>query len=202
MNSKVYLATTENHLCTNTPKWFAVYTKFKAEKEVARRLMKKGIECYVPVNQVVRQYTRKRKVIDLPLINCYAFVKITKDQYVSVLETEHVIKFIHFSRNLISIPESEINLLKRICQEVSDIETEEIAFQSGKPVEIISGNLTGIQGKLVENLGKNFLVELQYIGIGLRIEVDPKLLKSMPSWKFSRDEETVPSEALRKKYWG
>ncbi|MCB0685915.1 MAG: UpxY family transcription antiterminator [Saprospiraceae bacterium] len=196
------LALTENHLSDHTPKWFAIYTKFRAEKEVARRLTKRGIECYVPVNQVVRQYSRKRKVIDLPLINCYAFVKITRNQYVPVLETEYVIKFIHFSKNLIAIPDSEIQLLKRICLEIDEIETEEIAFKKGKPVEIISGNLTGIQGKLVSDLGKNFLVELQYIGIGLRVEIDPKLLKPLPGWKHSKDEEDHPVEAMGRKYWG
>jgi transcription antitermination factor NusG len=201
MHVKVNEAVPENHLCGETPKWFAVYTKFKSEKEVARRLSRKGIECYVPVNKVVRQYTRKRKIIDLPLINCYAFVKITRDQYVKVLETEYVIKFIHFAKNLISIPESEINLLRRICQEATDIETDGITFLRGKPVEIISGNLTGIKGKLVGDLGKNFLVELQYIGIGLRIEVDPKLLKPISAWRVSEeDEPQMP--ALGKKYWG
>ena len=201
MSAKVNEAVPENHLCTQTPKWFAVYTKFKSEKEVAKRLTRKGIECYVPVNQVVRQYTRKRKVIDLPLINCYAFVKITRDQYVQVLETEYVIKFIHFAKNLISIPESEISLLRRICQQVTDIETEAIPFYQGKPVEIVSGNLTGIKGKLISDLGKNFLIELQYVGIGLRIEVDPKLLKPISAWRVSEEEETqMPSPG--KKYWG
>ena len=202
MSVRTNLAIPENHLSVDTPRWFAVYTKFKSEKEVVRRLEKKGIECYVPINQVVRQYTRKRKVVDLPLINCYVFVKITKEQYVPVLETEFVIKFIHFARNLISIPETEINLLKRICLQFNDIDTEEIAFQSGKPVEIISGNLTGIQGKLIDDLGKNFLVELQYVGIGLRIEVDPKLLKPLSGWRYAQDEEPPAPAALGKKYWG
>jgi transcription antitermination factor NusG len=201
MHGKTNEAVTENHLCVETPKWFAVYTKYKSEKEVARRLTRKGIECYVPVNQVMRQYTRKRKILDLPLINCYVFVKITKDEYVPVLETEYVIKFIHFAKNLISIPESEIVLLRRICQEATDIETDSIAFQRGKPVEIISGNLTGINGRLVSDLGKNFLIELQYVGIGLRIEVDPKLLKPISAWRVSEDDEPQ-MPALGKKYWG
>ena len=126
--------------------------------------------------------------------------RITKDEYVPVLETEYVIKFIHFAKNLISIPESEIVLLRRICQEASDIETDDIIFQRGKPVEIISGNLTGIKGRLVSDLGKNFLIELQYVGIGLRIEVDPKLLKPISAWRVSQDDE-LQMPALGKKYW-
>ena len=190
----------ENHLSDIQSRWFAVRTKFRSEKEVVRRLAKKGIEAYTPINRVVRQYKRKRKVIDLPLINSYIFVRIKRENYVQVLETQYVHRFISFSKNLVSIPQEEIDLLKRICQEISDIETENIPFQKGKPVEIISGNLTGIQGTLVDDLGKNFLVELEYIGIGLRLEIEPKYLKPMPGRKI---EETVqPTPALGKKYWG
>ncbi|MCB0664254.1 MAG: UpxY family transcription antiterminator [Saprospiraceae bacterium] len=202
MNTRINLELPENHLSADTPRWFAIYTKFKSEKEVARRLTKKGIECYVPINKVVRQYTRKRKVVDLPLINCYAFVNITRDQYVSVLETEYVIKFINFSKNLISIPDAEIDLLKRICQEAFDIEAQVMSYQKGKPVEIISGNLTGIKGKLVSDLGKNFLVELNYIGIGLQMEVDPAFLRPLPDWKYAQDDEEPAKPAAGKKYWG
>lgn len=201
MSKGTNLAIPENHLSDTESRWFAVYTKFRSEKEVARRLSKKGIECYVPINRVVRQYKRKRKIVDLPLINCYAFVHIRKSQYIPVLETEFVSRFINFSKNLISIPASEIDLLKRICQEATDIQTDGIKFEKGKSVEIISGNLTGIQGKLLNDLGRNFLVELQYIGIGLRIEIDPKLLQPMPAWQSSHDE--LPQvRALGKKYWG
>ncbi|NND34081.1 MAG: UpxY family transcription antiterminator [Saprospiraceae bacterium] len=190
----------ENHLSDTDSRWFAVYTKFRSEKDVVKRLARKGIEAYTPINQVVRQYKRKRKVVDLPLINSYVFVKITKDQYIKVLETEYVHKFISFSKNLISIPEEEITLLKRICQEISEIETENVPYQDGKPVEIISGNLTGIQGKLIADLGKNFLVELEYIGIGLRLEVYPKYLKPLPGVEVRETRKQAP--ALRKKYWG
>jgi transcription antitermination factor NusG len=168
---------------------------------VVRRLAKKGIIAYTPVNKIVRQYKRKRKVVDLPLINCYVFVQIRKAEYVPVLETEYVHRFITFSKNLIAIPDREILLLKRICREISEIKTEEISFQKGKEVEIIAGNLTGIKGKLVDDLGKNFLVELEYIGIGLRIEVDPKYLKPMAG-KLTSNEEQEQLPALGKKYWG
>jgi len=196
----INMAKHENHLSEDTPRWFAVYTKYKSEKEVARRLARKGIECYVPINRVVREYTRKRKIVELPLINCYIFVRILKSQYVPVLETEFVSKFIHFAKDLVSIPEEEINLLKRVCQEYGEIETEEIAFRVGQPVEIVGGNLTGVKGTMVSDLGKNFLLELEYIGIGLRIEVDPRFIKPVQTWKGSRSPVgpgSVPAEKYR-----
>lgn len=193
------LAYKENHLSEHTPKWFAIYTRFKSEKEVARQLELAGIECYVPINRVVRQYTRKRKVVELPLLHCYVFVRIRKEEYLTVLQTRHVVRFIHFNKNLISIPDAEINLLRRICQEVEEIELQEVEFSRYKPVEVVGGNLTGIQGKLIDARGKNFLVELEHVGIGLQMEIDRTLLRPLHRAFEIREPESV--QGVGKKYW-
>ncbi len=170
----------ENHLDTKEAKWFAVYIKYKREKIVKRLLEEKGIEAYLPVQTFTRRYTRKVKVVELPLISCHIFVKITQKEYVRVLETENVVKFIQFSRNLLSIPEEEILLMQRVVGEGLAFEIEPAKYNEGDSVEIIGGNLTGIQGKLVAIQGKKqFLVELNHIGYTLRMEIDPQLLRKI-----------------------
>jgi len=173
----------ENHLCENEFRWFAINTRYKAEKMVCQMLQKKGIEAYLPINRVVREYTRKRKVVEMPLINCYLFVKINRSQYNAVLETNNVIRFIRFSQDLISIPENEIELLRCICQEQENIQSEALQFHAGQAVEIIGGNLTGVKGILQAKSGRNFVVELNHIGIGLHMEIDRQLLRPIRSNK-------------------
>ena len=166
----------ENHLDPRESKWFAVYTRFKREKLVTRQLEEKGITVYLPLQHLTRHYTRKKKKVSLPLISCYLFTKITQPEYIRVLETNDVVKFVQFSRNLISIPEQEIQLLKRICGEQIEVEVEPVSYHVGDKVEIVGGNLTGLRGTLLRTGKKNFLVELAHIGYSLRMEVDPALL--------------------------
>ena len=156
-----------------------MYTRFKREKLVARQLDEKGITAYLPLQHFTRHYTRKKKQVSLPLISCYLFAKITQSEYVRVLETNDVVKFVQFSRNLISIPEQEIQLLKRICGEQIELEVEPSQYHVGDKVEIIGGNLTGLQGTLLRTGKKNFLVELVHIGYSLRMEVDPNILQKV-----------------------
>ncbi len=151
--------------------WYAIYTRYKAEKEVVRLLQRRRIESYVPLNRIVKQYKSKRKVLELPLINSYVFVKIVRQQYIPVLETNNVLKFIHFNGKLVPIPESEIDLLRRICQEKMDVEAGAFVFEKGHQVEIIGGNLTGVRGKLVDQRGNNFVFELEHIGWGIYMEI-------------------------------
>ena len=115
---------------------------------------------------------RKIRQLELPLISCYIFVKITKDDYIKVLETENVLRFVRFSKNLISIPEKEIDIMKRVVGEANiEVSAEPWSFCIGDEVEIISGNLTGIQGKLIKKQGNHqMIVELGKYGLYITTE--------------------------------
>ena len=169
-----------NHLDVEEKKWFAIYTKYKCEKYVIDQLEKKDIEAYIPLISRTKKYVRKTKHYKVPLINCYAFAKITKGEYVKVLETEYVMGFIKQRKNLICIPEKEINLLRRIVGEIEEIEINPLAFNQGMVVEIIAGNLTGVKGKLIKKQGKNeFVVELLSIGFQLQMIIDKSMLRPL-----------------------
>ena len=169
-----------NNISTST-NWYAIYTRFKAEKRVTLLLERKGILCYLPLKQVVKRYTRKIKKYQVPLINSYVFVKIDPKQYVKVLETENVIKFVKPGKELYPIPEKEIEILQRIVggQEV-EFKAEPIDFINGKEVEVTSGSMTGVRGKIIKKANRNtFVVELNHIGFQLIIEIDKKLLSTV-----------------------
>ena len=54
--------------------WYAVYTKSRYEKKLADNLREKGIEAYVPLRKVVRQWSDRKKLVAEPLIRSYCFV--------------------------------------------------------------------------------------------------------------------------------
>ena len=178
----------ENHLDKEVPKWFAVYTSYKREKLVAKMLSQKGIENYLPLQKVVRRYNRKIRTQELPLINCYIFVRIIKGQYVPVLETEYVHKFTKIANNLLSIPDHEIETLKRIVgEEGLELSLEQERLNIGDQVEIIAGNLIGIQGRLVAEDGKNkVIVDLENVGYSLKMTIEASLLRKLSDGSESR----------------
>ena len=168
----------ENHLHATEARWFAVRTGFRKEKIVHKRLSSKGITSYLPLYKVIRRYERKVKHLELPLINSYLFVKITKADYVRVLETEQVHTFVHFNRNLIAIPDSEIDTIHRVLGEETEIAVVEERYKKGDFVEVIGGRLTGLSGELIDGDGKKrLIIRLENIGVGLEVEVDAKYLR-------------------------
>jgi transcriptional antiterminator RfaH len=172
----------ENHLDESESKWFAVRTRFKSEKVALKQLQRMGIESYLPIRQLTRRYGRKIRQVELPLINSFIFVKIKKQEYVHVLETEYVAGFLRFGNNILSIPESEIALLKRLLGEDIDLEVVEATYSSGDWVEVIMGPLLGMKGRLLNILGKDkLLIELTNSGHTLQISIETQLLRKINS---------------------
>jgi transcription antitermination factor NusG len=168
----------ENHLHDTEARWFAIRTRFRCEKVVQKQLSSKNVTAYLPLQKHLRKWERKKKIVELPLITCYVFVKIVKADYVKVLETEHVVGFVKFSKNLIAIPEEEIDIISRVVAENIDTEILPAFLTTGQMIEIAWGRLSGIQGKLVSIEGKHsVVVELDHIGYSLRITVNPEWLK-------------------------
>lgn len=168
----------ENHLHPLDKKWFAIYTAYKREKIVAKLLAKKRLEVFLPLQTLHKQYQRTKRVVELPLFNCILFVKIDQSEYVKVLETEHVFRFIKIGQNLISIPQKEIDNIKCIIGAQVDLEVEVYNLKEGEVIEVIAGGLSGLEGKFLKQESKyNFLVELKMLGYQMRMYVRPEHLR-------------------------
>ena len=55
--------------------WYVLYTKSRQEKKVAESLQAIGIEAFCPLVTVVKQWSDRKKKVQLPLINSYIFSK-------------------------------------------------------------------------------------------------------------------------------
>ncbi len=186
-----------NQLHPTEARWFAVYTRYKREKMVARRLTERGIRHYLPLQKLTRHYTRKIKHVELPLISCYIFVQITKPEYVPVLEDTDVVQFVRFRKNLIAIPEREIDILRRVVGEGIEVEATPIDSRAdiGDEVELIGGHLTGLHGLLVEREGdRRVVIELDNMGYALRMQVPPEMINLVK--KNARPSEPGASGAF------
>lgn len=172
-----------NHLHATELRWFAVRTRAKSEKFVKRILEKKGIRSYLPLQKLLRQYARSTRLVEKPLINCYVFVQITREHYVPVLETENVAGFVKFNKDLIAIPETEIEVIRRITLEDGlDVEATVGDFHTGDLVEITAGTLMGLKGRVIKKEGRRkFQIELASLGLSLLISVDAFFIEKLPA---------------------
>lgn len=169
----------ENHLDPTDPRWFAVRTRFRDEKMAFKMLSTYGVQTYLPIQKVTRRYGKKVRHLDLPLINSFVFVRICSHEYKTVLQTEYVSGFLKLGQNMLAIPDSQIELMRRLLGEGVEltVETTTAAYQKGDWVEVTSGGLMGLRGILVNIQGKDkMLIELVNSGYTLQMSIDKSLI--------------------------
>jgi len=140
------------------PKWYALYTKSRAEKLVHGRLVETGIETFLPLQKTYRQWTDRKKLVEKPLLPSYVFVKVIPKQFPAVYETIGVVKFISFEGHPVSIPQNQIDNLKLLLNSDAEIEVTSEILARGDSVKVMSGSLVGLTGELISFGGKKRLI--------------------------------------------
>src|SRR5213075_948721 len=76
--------------------WYIWYTKPRAEKAVLERLLKKGVEVYLPLQKELRQWSDRKKWVEAPLFPGYIFTCIDMAAFGNVQFTEGVLSHVRF----------------------------------------------------------------------------------------------------------
>ena len=139
-------------------RWYAIYTRPRAEKLVFSRLEEMDIETFLPLMKTYRQWSDRKKMVEKPLISSYLFVKVKKKQFPRVYTMTGVVKFVSFEGQPVPIPLNQIDNLRLIVNSDAEIEVSGEAFAKGDNVEVITGSLTGLTGELIRIGGKKRVI--------------------------------------------
>jgi transcriptional antiterminator RfaH len=148
--------------------WFALYTRPKNEKKVAFCLEKIGIEAYCPMITQVKQWSDRKKKVEIPLINSYVFVKINDLDRHRVFEVPGVVRYLFWLGKPAIIQEHEILALKDSLNAiVSSVEVE--GLKTGDVLTISKGPFIGKEG-VVSQIEKNKIrLVLKELGVLITI---------------------------------
>lgn len=139
-------------------KWYAVYTRPRAEKLVYERLVELNIETFLPLQKTYRMWSDRKKMVEKPLLSSYIFVKTTKKSFPLVYKTNGVVKFVSFEGQPVSIPENQIDNLRLLINSDAEITVTSEKFAPGDNVEVINGSLIGLTGELIKIGSQNRVV--------------------------------------------
>lgn len=145
-------------LDSHEDKWYALYTRPRAEKLVFQRLVEEGIETFLPLQKTYRMWSDRKKLVEKPLLSSYIFVKTNNRNFPRVYKTNGVVRFISFEGQPVSIPQNQIDNLRLLINSDAEIEVTSEKFAMGDNVEVINGSLIGLTGELIKIGSKNRVV--------------------------------------------
>lgn len=153
--------------------WFAIYTRSRFEKKIYAKLQEIGIESYLPLYKVIRQWKDRKKLVEEPLLRSYIFVKVNPKEYFEVFKIDGVVRYVCFSGKAAPINESQIKSLKIALSNNLDVSIlEKNNIPHGHPIKIVEGSLTGFEGELVKFMGKkHVMIRMEQIGRTISVKV-------------------------------
>jgi transcription antitermination factor NusG len=153
--------------------WHAVYVKSRTEKKAQAELQFMEVETFLPLQRKLRQWSDRKKWVEMPLISGYLFVKASRKEYDQVLQSNYVVCYVRFEGKAAIIPDSQIEYLKLMLkQDNSDIEITKEKLQPGQMIEVVAGPFIGLKGKLQKIRGKNKVaIELEQLGYSALVEI-------------------------------
>lgn len=153
-------------------KWYALYTQSRAEKKLYTQLTRKGIECFLPLKKTLRQYSDRKKWVEVPLINSYLFIRVAGLEYYDALNTPGAVRFICFEGRAVPIPDSQVEALQNlVLNRPQNIDIEMGRLSAGDRMEMTRGPLKGIKGELIQLRGHHRLL-LRFDSLGFCVHTE------------------------------
>jgi transcriptional antiterminator RfaH len=155
------------------PKWVALYTRSRHEKKVETQLIEKKLAVYVPMKRVLKHWSDRKKWVEEPLFRSYVFVRGNGQERYRAVQSIGVVRLVTFNGQLAFVRDEEIEMIRRILADAPDTEACAVSYAVGDTVEIETGPLAGLKGKLEEIRGETrFLVSIASISQGIHFNVD------------------------------
>lgn len=158
--------------------WYALYVKSRTEKKVAAEFEAQGIDYYLPIQKVLKQWSDRKKWVEEPLFRSYIFVRIELDDYYKVLQIPNAVKYIAFEGKAVVVPSPQIEAIKYFLNEKNPENLKNQNWTKGKKVEIVSGSLVGLIGELVDVNGKNRVsIEIEAVNRTILLQIPKSRLR-------------------------
>ena len=159
--------------------WYALHARSRHEKLVSSGLSEKGITHYLPLVEVVKKWSDRRKLIEEPLFPGYIFVNISYYDRISVLEIRGTVQIVGSNGKPWPIPSKEIKAVYLALK--SKLKHDPYPYlKVGNNVYVTRGPLQSCQGILIEKNKKHRLVlSIHLIGQSISVEIDAADIKPL-----------------------
>jgi transcription antitermination factor NusG len=162
-------------------KWFVVKTNSRAEKKVYDRILGMGIKAYLPLVNTIRQWSDRKKKIEVPLISSTLFVFCSVNELAKLYSIQGFHSVLYYLNKPAVVRHYEINNLKLLLQENLDVEIANFEqLVEGDKVEVINGPFQGLiaTSMLIERKHK-LIIEIEGIEQKYMLHIPRSFVKKL-----------------------
>ncbi|GGA63409.1 transcriptional antiterminator [Flavobacterium palustre] len=151
--------------------WYVVYTKPKWEKKVAEQLIQRGIDCYCPLVTQIKQWSDRKKKVEVPLFNSYIFVRLAEKDRNLVFQSSGVVRYLFWLGKPAIVRDDEIDTIQKWLSNPDQYEIAVTSIQVGDKLILESGPFKS-QEAIVQEVNKNnYVLVLESMGCVLKVKM-------------------------------
>lgn len=158
--------------------WYALYTRGRHEKFVENQLSQRGIETYLPLQRIIRNWSDRKKEIQTPLFQSYIFARFSQTEKRKVLTSPGVVRIVGSSHSsAYKVPEKDLNAIRLFLDQ--DLRIDPFPyFKKGVRVYVRSGVFKGVEGYVVQkNSQHRLVISLDVLMQSISVEIDQACLE-------------------------
>jgi transcription antitermination factor NusG len=159
--------------------WYAVWTRSRHEIVVRDQLQEREIEAFLPTIRRWSRWKDRKKQIDWPLFPGYCFARFDAAESLRILKCNGVVSIVSFDSRPAPVDEAELESIRLLVN--SDLQFDACPFlKEGTMVEVTSGPLRGVRGRLLRKVGgrARLVLSVDLINQAVAVEVDAADVKS------------------------
>mgnify|MGYP002561167071 CR=1 FL=1 len=131
--------------------WLAAYVRLHHEKKTRDRLTAMGIECFLPIQEEIHQWSDRRKKVERVVIPMMIFVRVSDEERGLPLTLSAISRYMVLRGESVPavIPDRQMEKFKFMLdysEEAVELCTTPLAV--GEQVRVIKGPLAGLEGEL------------------------------------------------------
>ena len=151
--------------------WYVIYTKPKWEKKVAEQLAEAGIDCYCPLITQIRQWSDRKKKVEVPLFNSYVFVQLDESERNSVFQSAGVVRYLFWLGKPAIVRHEEIEVIKKWLNtsDAADIMVDR--YKIGDAIQLESGPFSAQKAIVQEVTNTYYVLVLESLGCVLKMKI-------------------------------
>lgn len=179
--NSIFFITTSMETCEKHKCWYVLYTYPQSERKADTKLRQMGITSYLPLHKVIKQWSDRKKVLEVPLFPNYIFVNSSPHQRFNALKIKELVKFVTFEGKPAVVSEDIISSLKNIVNGEVEVSNES-CYDEGMKVKIKRGKFEGTEGILIrKNAKTRLLVRIDALQTHVSVDISLNDVEVFPT---------------------
>ncbi|WP_067148896.1 UpxY family transcription antiterminator [Pseudotamlana agarivorans] len=146
--------------------WKVLYVKPRTEKKVATALSRLGITAYCPSVTEIRQWSDRKKKVEVPLLKSYVLIQVKESEHELVFQVPGVVRYLFWLGKPAVVKDSDIQVMKDwLSHKNTQAQVESI--QPGDRIKIKTGLFEGKKA-LVHEVSNN-RIQLLLLDLDMKI---------------------------------